>query len=106
MSVSEAVKYLAECPEEYAQAIHEEARLEQLAKNFKAVLMDDCDEKSMTAKEAWAMRQPEYRDITEKQLPDARRRVAYHKAKGKWADMVIEVWRTQNANKRAAERVR
>jgi len=52
------------------------------------------------------MSQKEYRKICEEEYPLARRQVAYHKAKQKWATEVIAVWQTQNANKRAAEKVR
>lgn len=106
LGVSDALNYLATSADDYAQAVQDEARLEHLIKNTKAELIGISDQKTQAAKEAWAMSQSEYRKLCEDEYPLARRRVAYHRAKQKWAEEVISVWQTQNANKRAAERVR
>lgn len=106
MSVQSALEYLATSSDDYAQAVQDEARLDHLIKNTRAELIGISEEKTQAAKEAWAMSQKEYRKISETDYPLARRQVAYHKAKQKWATEVIAVWQTQNANKRAAEKVR
>ena len=105
-TVGDALRYLATSPEDYAAAVAEEARLEHLIKKTRAELISISKEKTQAAKEAWAMRQPEYRKLCEEDYPEARRRVAFHKAKTKAAEMIISVWQTKNANKRAAERMR
>lgn len=105
-NVSDALEYLATSADDFAEAVQMEVRLEALKKAVLAELMLASDEKTQSGKEAWAMIQPEYKSIAEVDYPNARRQVAFHKRREKWAETVIEVWRTQNANKRAAEKVR
>lgn len=104
--VGEALRYLAGCAEEYAAAVREEARLSELAKNIRAELMLASEERTQAAKEAEAMTCPNYREITEVKLPLAKREIAYHKAKQKWAETVVSVWQTRARIQREAERVR
>lgn len=106
MSVSDALTYLATCADDYANAVMDEARLDELRKAIRAEFMRESDDKTIADREAFAITRKEYREVSEELLPDAKRRVAYHKARMKWADATIEVWRSQQANKRNAEKVR
>jgi hypothetical protein len=85
------------------RAAHE--YLDALTKTVLAELMGQSDAKSATEREQWARAQPKFREHLErvgaqaKADYQARQRVAAANAK-------LEVWRTQNANARAAERIR
>lgn len=85
------------------RAAHE--YLDSLTKTVLAELMGESDAKSAAEREQWARAQPRFRDhlakVGQAAKADytARQRVAAANAK-------LEVWRTQNANARAAERVR
>jgi hypothetical protein len=85
------------------RAAHE--YLDALTKTVLAELMGESDAKSATEREQWARAQPRFRDhlaaVGKMAKADfsARQRVMAANAK-------LEVWRTQNANARAAERVR
>ena len=105
-TVGDALRYLATSPQDYADAVRDEARLEHLIKNTRAELISVSEEKTQAGKEAWAMRQPEYRKLCEEDYPEAKRRVAYHKAKTKAAEMIISVWQTKSRMQREAESVR
>ena len=85
------------------RAAHE--YLDALTKTVLAELMGESDAKSATEREQWARAQARFKDhlgkvgAQAKADYQARQRVAAANAK-------LEVWRTQNANARAAERVR
>lgn len=85
------------------RAAHE--YLDALTKTVLAELMGQSDAKSATEREQWARAQPKFREHLERVGAQAkadyqsRQRVAAANAR-------LEVWRTQNANARAAERVR
>jgi hypothetical protein len=85
------------------RAAHE--YLSDLTKTVLAELMNESDAKSATEREQWARAQPRFKEHLAKvgQMAKAdyaaRQRVAAANAK-------LEVWRTQSANARAAERVR
>lgn len=104
--VSEALEYLATSPDPVADAEMRKARVEEEKKIILAELMNSSKEKAYNAKETWARSQREYREYIEGDYAQAHRDAAFHRAKRAWAEATIEVWRTQNANKRAAERVR
>lgn len=86
-----------------ARAAHE--YLSDLSKTVLAELMGECNEASSVAKENWARAQPRFREHLAKVGEMAKRdyiwRQRYSAANAK-----IECWRTQQANVRAAERVR
>lgn len=85
------------------RAAHE--YLDALTKTVLAELMGQSDAKSATEREQWARAQPKFREHLERVGAQAkadyqsRQMVAAANAR-------LEVWRTQNANARAAERVR
>jgi hypothetical protein len=79
--------------------------LDDLTKTVLAELMGQANETSAVAKETWARAQPKFREHLAKVGEMAKRdyiwRQRYSAANAK-----IECWRTQQANVRAAERVR
>lgn len=92
--------------EEGAAARAASEYMDALTKTILAEIMGEChNDMSMVAKETWARAQPRFaehlkkvREISER---DYRWRRRYEAASAK-----IEAWRTENANQRAAERVR
>lgn len=101
--VSDALEILANEEGAAARAAH--TYFDALTKVVLSELMGRSNEKSAVERLNWAQRQPEFKEHLEKvgkfEKQDLiwRRRYAAAEAK-------IEVWRTQNANIRAAERVR
>ncbi len=85
------------------RAAHE--YLDALTKTVLAELMSESDAKSATEREQWARAQPRFKEHLAK---------VGHMAKADYAarqrvmaaNSKLEVWRTGNANARAAERVR
>lgn len=105
MSVDDALEYLAGSADDVAQSHFLKARNEEMKKIVKAELMRASNLKTGAEREAFAMASPEYKAIIEDYAASCRR-VEYHRAKRAWAEAQIEIWRTTNANARAAERVR
>jgi hypothetical protein len=86
-----------------ARAAHE--YFDALTKTVLADLMSRAEGKTIADREAWARSQVEYKEHLEKvgkfAKDDYRWRQRYAAANAK-----LEIWRTENANARAAERVR
>ena len=86
-----------------ARAAHE--YMDDLTKSVLAELIAECSDGSAVSKENWARAQPRYKEHLAKVGEMAKRdyiwRQRYSAASAK-----IECWRTQNANIRAAERIR
>lgn len=86
-----------------ARAAHE--YMDALTKTVLAQLMGQSNESSVAAKELWARSQPDFKAHLEKvgsfAKDDYRWKQRYAAAAAK-----IEIWRTSQANIRAAERVR
>ena len=86
-----------------ARAAHE--YFDALTKTVLAELVSRADGKSAVERETWARSQPEFREHLEKvgkfAKEDYRWRQRYAAANAK-----LEIWRTENANARAAERIR
>jgi hypothetical protein len=101
--VSDALEILAN--EEGAAWRGTHNYLDALTKTVIAKLMGESNEKTSTAQEAAARRHPDFIDhlkrLKEADSQDHRWRQRYAAAEAK-----IEIWRTINANQRAAERVR
>jgi hypothetical protein len=103
-TVSKALQYLADDPHPIALARKE--------------LTDAENEKDRLYAEAYREQEGSVRDREqgcERRIPiiEARQRIAAatgdlerHRARVRAAEMIIEVWRSENANARAAERVR
>lgn len=86
-----------------AKAAHE--YMDALTKSVLADLMQQANEPSEAAKDRWARSQAEYKDHLKKVhsfAKDAHRWRQRYMA----ASVKIEIWRTQNANARAMERIR
>jgi len=85
------------------RAAHE--YLDTLTKTVLAELMGESDAKASTEREQWARAQPRFKDhllrVHNAAKADYQARQRYSAANAK-----MEAWRTQNANNRAAERVR
>jgi hypothetical protein len=77
--------------------------LEETKKSLIAELMTECNEKSSSAKETYALHQKRYRDHIESMVVA---RKAANKAKVRYdsAKVWVDLLRTQNANERAANR--
>lgn len=101
--VEAALEILSDETGAAARAAHE--YMDALTKSVLADLMSQSNETSVSARENWARTQPEFKEHLEKVgrfAKDAYRwRQRYAAAEAK-----IEIWRTQNANARAMERVR
>jgi hypothetical protein len=104
-NVSDALTYLAADPHPFAVARFNVTVAENKAKAKFAELFLLSGEKTNDAKKADAESHPEYTDA--KQLEaDAILELERHRARTRAAEMLLEVWRSENANARAAERVR
>lgn len=104
-TVSKALAYLAEDPHPIALARKELTDAENEKDRLFAEAYRELNEGSVRDRE----------QACERRLPivEARKRIAAatgdwerHRARVRAAEMIIEVWRSENANARAAERVR
>ena len=103
-TVSKALQYLSEDPHPIALARKDATDAENKAKEAfaKAVLEADG---SVAVKEATATCDDSYKTAKTEEA-QAIFELERHKARSRAADMICEIWRTDNANQRAAERVR
>jgi hypothetical protein len=85
------------------RAAHE--YLDSLTKTVLAELMAESDAKSATEREQWARAQPKFREHLAR-VGQAAKSDYTHRQRVLAAQSKMEVWRTMNANARAAERVR
>lgn len=103
-NVSDALAYLADDPHPLALARKDVTDGENKSKRLYARAFMDA-QGSVEARKASAETDPEYSTAKDDEA-EAIFRLERHKARTKAAEMLIEVWRTENANIRAAERVR
>lgn len=101
--VEDALQILGDERAASARAAHE--YFDALTKTVLAELMSRCDEGSEAARDRWARSQPEYKDHLEKVGRFAKEAYVWRQRVSA-AEAKIEIWRTQNANARAMERVR
>ena len=98
-----AVDFLIEHSRQYAQAKADRVHLEHFRKSKKALLMNACPEKAVTAREQYAYSHPDYIAL----LEGLREAVRVEEAL-RWrltaAQLRVEVWRTQEASARAEGR--
>jgi len=89
--------------EEWADAQAAAELLEETKKPLLSQLSTECNEQSAAAKEAFALRHPDYRKHIEIQV---KARKAANKAKVRFdgAKVWVDLLRTQNANERATNR--
>lgn len=103
--VSAALEYLAQNTMASAKAKADRVMAEHERKIVRARLISQSEETTASAREAWAESHDDY-IASCKAEADAVLRDEYHKAARIKADAIIEAWRTENANIRAAEKVR
>ena len=104
-NISDALKYLASDPHPIAQARFALTKAENKARETFATLFVKSNEKTNDAKRAGVECNTEY--VAAKQSEaDAVLEYERHRSRVKAAEMLLEIWRTENANARAAERVR
>ena len=99
----EAVDYMLKTAPRYAAAKAKRVQLEEFRKSKKALLMNDCADKAVTAREQYAYSHPEYIAL----LDGLREAVRVEEAL-RWrltaAQLRVEVWRSQEASNRGQER--
>lgn len=103
--VSDALEYLGQEPHPIAVAKGELTRAENERKAVRARMMLIANGKTVSEREATAEASDQYAQAIER---EAKASEAHEGARAKiaWANAAIECWRTQNANIRAAERIR
>ena len=100
---NKAVDYIIANSGKYAQAKAQRVYLEHFRKSKKALLMGQCIEKAVNAREQHAYSHPEYVALLEGL------RAAVEVEEGlRWAQIAaqlrVEIWRSQEASNRAQER--
>jgi hypothetical protein len=104
-NVSDALTYLADDPHPIAVARYNLTVAENKASEAYAKLFLMSGEKTNDARKADVECDPVYVEAKQAEA-ECVLELERHKARTKAADMLLEVWRTENANARAAERVR
>jgi len=99
INIGKALDYIRDNAELLAKAKAERIYLEQFRKSKKAMLINDCNETTVVAKESWAYAHPEYLAVLDGL------RIAVEIEEGlKWmmiaAQAKIEIYRTQQADNR------
>lgn len=104
-NVSDALAYLAADPHPIALARKDLTDCENNREKIFAELFRACNDKTVREKEAFVETCPTYREARDEEA-EAAMQLERHKARVRAAEMLIEVWRSENANARAAEKVR
>lgn len=103
-NVQDALIYLSDDPHPIAKARHDLTNCANTAKRIYADAFLEA-EGSVDARRATAETHSSYQ-MAKADEADAELELERHKSRVKAAEMIIEVWRSENANARAAERVR
>lgn len=103
-NVSDALTYLADSPHPVARALKAKTDAENASKRAYAEAFLSA-EGSVEARRAKAELDGEYQAAKGTES-DAALELETHKSRIRAADMLLEIWRTENANARAAERIR
>ena len=100
---NKAVDFLIEHSRQYAQAKADRVHLEHFRKSKKALLMNECTEKAVNAREQYAYSHPEYIALLEglKAAVEVEEQLRWAQIA---AQLRVEVWRTQEASARAEGR--
>lgn len=100
---NEAIDFLLKNAGRYAHAKADRIHLEEFRKSKKALLMNQCEEKAVNAREQFAYSHPEYMGV----LDGIKAAVAVEEEL-KWqqiaAQLRVEVWRSQEASNRNQDR--
>ena len=103
-NITDALAYLADDPHPLALARKDVTDAENKAKQIYARCFVSAVG-SVEARKASAEVSPEY-IAAKAEEAEAIKELERHKSRARAAEMLIEVWRSENANARAAERVR
>ena len=104
-NVSKALQYLAHDPHPLAEAKFRLTQAENKTRETFAELYLASNQTTIDAKKSSVECHPDYqRALTEE--AEAIFELERHKSRSKAAETIIDTWRTENANARAAERVR
>lgn len=102
-NVEKAADFIRDNAPKYAEAKGERVYLDQYRKTKKALLMNECEEKTQAAKESWAYAHMDYEELL-----DGLKAAVVAEETLKWqltaAQTKIEIWRTQQANNRGQDR--
>lgn len=100
---NKAIDFLLKNAEKYSQAKAQRVYLEEFRKSKKALLMNQCDEKTVNAREQYAYSHPDYVSVIE-----GLRAAVEIEEELKWqqiaAQLRVEVWRSQEASNRGMDR--
>jgi hypothetical protein len=100
---NKAVDYVLVNAAKFSQAKANRIYLEEFRKSKKAILMNQCDEKTVNAREQYAYSHADYLALL-----DGLRAAVEIEEKLKWelvgAQARIEIWRTEQANNRNQDR--
>lgn len=100
---NKAVDFLLSNAGKYARAKAERVHIEEYRKSKKALLMAECTEKAVNAREQYAYSHPEYIAL----LEGLRAAVEVEESL-RWAQIAaqlrVEIWRSQEASNRAQDR--
>ena len=104
-AVQAALEYLAQDPAPVAIAKGEMVRAENLRKKIRSEGFMKSDKKTVAEREADSETSPSY-EAACKHEADAVEKYESERARVTWATTITELWRSVQANARAAERVR
>jgi len=100
-----AIQYLATSSETIAASRANRLRAEHKRKRVRASLILQANERSATLREAWAEAHELYAEACDNEAK-AVEHDEFHRNERNKADVIIEAWRTENANHRAGQNFR
>ena len=103
--VEAALEFLAASSDEIAAARAQRLRAEFKRKRIRAELIRKANEATVGAREAWAESHPEYAAACEEECIAVERDESLRDRRN-GADVILEVWRTTQANARAGSNFR
>ena len=100
---NKAVDFLITNAGKFAKAKAERVYLEEFRKSKKALLMAECTEKAVNAREQYAYSHPEYLELLEglREAVEVEEELRWQQVA---AQLRVEVWRSQEASNRGQER--
>ena len=104
-AVSDALGYLAADPHPVALARKDLTDAENKRERIFAEIFRAANGGSIKDRETWVEISPQYQEAKAEES-EAQFEYERHRARIRSAEMLLEIWRTENANARAAERVR
>lgn len=101
---NQAVDYILKNAEKFGKAKAARIYLEEFRKTKKALLMAQCDEKAVNAREQYAYAHPGYQQLLEglKAAIEVEETIKWHMES---ARMRVDIWRSHEASNRNIERV-